>query len=102
MLTTHSQTVRITGRIFGVASGTDYNDTNPYQPNQLFWRQFIDIRTVKIVPDLRIFEATNVSRETGRKRIKDLAAQGIIEPKRTPTGRCLLSFEDAERLANAL
>jgi len=58
----------------------------------------VNIRNMKIVPDLRVFEVTNVSRETGRKRIRDLAEQGVIEPKRTPTGRCLLSFEDAERL----
>ena len=62
----------------------------------------MNIRKLKIVPDLRIFEATSVSRDHGRKRIKDLVAEGVIDPKRTPTGRCLLSFEDAERLANAL
>jgi len=62
----------------------------------------MDIREAKIVPDLRLFEAVNVSRETGRERIRDLIALGEISPKRTPTGRCLLSFEDAERLANAL
>ena len=61
-----------------------------------------NIRTLKIVPDLRVFEAVRVSRDHGRKRIKDLTAQGLIDPLRTPTGRCLLSFEDAERLANAL
>ena len=57
-----------------------------------------NIRTMKIVPDLRVFEVANVSRERGRKRIQELAALGVIEPKRTPTGRCLLSFEDTERL----
>ena len=62
----------------------------------------MDIRDVKIVPDLRVFEAACVSREHGRKRMQALAARGAIEPKRTPTGRCLLSFHDAERLANAL
>ena len=62
----------------------------------------MNIRKMKIVPDLRIFEAMSVSRDHGRKRIKDLAVEGAIKPKRTPTGRCLLSFEDAERLANAL
>ena len=51
-----------------------------------------------MVADLRIFEAANVSRERGRKRIRELSALGVIDPKRTPTGRCLLSFEDAERL----
>ena len=51
-----------------------------------------------MVADLRIFEVANVSRELGRKRIQELAALGVIEPKRTPTGRCLLSFEDTERL----
>ena len=51
-----------------------------------------------MVADLRVFEVANVSRERGRKRIQELAALGVIEPKRTPTGRCLLSFEDTERL----
>ena len=60
------------------------------------------IRSMKIVPDLRVFEAASVSRELGRKRIKELAESGEISPKRTPTGRCLLSFDDAERLAAAL
>ncbi len=62
----------------------------------------VDFSVMKIVPDLRVFEAANVSRETSRKRIQDLVALGTIEPKRTPTGSCLLSFEDAERLVNAL
>ena len=61
----------------------------------------MDIRTVKIVPDLRIFEAVSVSREKGRQTIRNLVEAGAINPKRTPTGRCLLSFEDAERLADA-
>lgn len=60
------------------------------------------IRDAKIVPDLRVFEALNVSREHGRKCRDKLAEQGVIDPRRTPTGRCLLSFADAERLANAL
>lgn len=62
----------------------------------------MSIRDAKIVSDLRIFEVSNVSREHGRKRRDELAAKGIIEPKRTPTGRYLLSFADAERLADAL
>ena len=62
----------------------------------------MNIKSEKIVPDLRLFEAVGVSHERGRKRIGELEAQGVIHPKRTPTGRCLLSLEDAERLANAL
>ena len=61
-----------------------------------------NIRTLKIVPDLRVFEAVRVSRDLGRRRIKDLTDQGRIEPLRTPTGRCLLSFEEVETLADAL
>ena len=60
------------------------------------------IRTLKIVPDLRVFEAVRVSRELGRRGIKDLTVQGLIDPLRTPTRRCLLSFDEAERLVNAL
>lgn len=62
----------------------------------------MNIRAAKIVPDLRVFEARRVSREHGRKRLRELAEAGVIAPERTPTGRCLLSFEDAERLAKAL
>ena len=61
-----------------------------------------NIRTLKIVPDLRVFEAVRVSRDLGRRRIKDLTEIGLIDPLKTPTGRCLLSFEEAETLANAL
>ena len=62
----------------------------------------MNIKTAKIVPDLRLFQTANVSKESGRKRMEELAKEGAISPLRTPTGRCLLSFEDAERLANAL
>ena len=61
-----------------------------------------NIRAMKIVPDLRVVEAVRVSRDRGRRRIKDLTDQGLIEPLRTPTGRCLLSFEEAETLAREL
>lgn len=53
----------------------------------------------KIVPDLRVFEAISVSRDTGRQRLQKLIKQGVIDPKKTPTGRCLLSITEAERLA---
>ena len=62
----------------------------------------MDIREAKIVSDLRIFEAASVSREHGRGRLRDLVAEKKISPKRTPTGRCLLSFRDAEILVDAL
>jgi ribosomal protein S25 len=62
----------------------------------------LDIREAKIVPDLRLFTALNVSREHGRKRLRELEEQGVVDPLRTPTGRTLLSFEEAERLSAAL
>lgn len=62
----------------------------------------MDIRNAKIVPDVRVFEAANVSRDHGRERLRDLVAERKISPRRTPTGRCFLSFGDAEILANAL
>jgi hypothetical protein len=62
----------------------------------------LSIRQAKIVPDLRVYSTENVSREHGRKRLKELQEQGLVKPLRTPTGRTLLSFEDAERLAAAL
>jgi hypothetical protein len=62
----------------------------------------VKIRDAKIVSDLRIYGALNVSKEHGRKRLGELQARGEIEPLRTPTGRTLLSFKDAERLSAAL
>ena len=62
----------------------------------------MDIKTEKIVSDLRIYEAAKISKEHGRGCLKDLKAKGVIAPLHTPTGRCLLSIEDAELLANAL
>ena len=62
----------------------------------------MDIEMEKIIPDLRVFEVVNVSKEVGRDRIRNLTALGEISPKRTPTGRCLLSIEDVKRLVNAL
>lgn len=62
----------------------------------------MNIRTVKLVTDLRVFEAKNVSKDYGRRRVKDLEGEGEISPKRTPTGRCLLSYEEVETLADAL
>lgn len=62
----------------------------------------MDIREAKIVPDLRVYAIRNVSKEHGRKRLTELSAQGAVQPLRTPTGRTLLSFEEAERLAAAL
>ena len=62
----------------------------------------MNIRDAKIVPDTRVYPFSNVSKEAGRKVMENLASQGVIEPHVTGTGRRLLSFEDAERLANAL
>ncbi len=60
------------------------------------------IRKQAVIPDLRVYEANGVCREHGRKRRDALAKEGVIKPKRTPTGRCLLSIDDAERLEAAL
>lgn len=62
----------------------------------------MNIKNAKIVPDLRIFQTANVSKEHGRKRMQELEKRGVISPLRTPTGRYLLSLEDAERLAHEL
>ena len=62
----------------------------------------MNIQDAKIVPDTRIYPVRSVSKEAGRKILEDLEARGVIEPHRTATGRRLLSFVDAERLANAL
>jgi hypothetical protein len=62
----------------------------------------MEIREAKIVPDLRVYAVHNVSKEHGRRRLMALQAEGVIQPLKTPTGRTLLSFEEAERLASAL
>ena len=62
----------------------------------------MNIRNAKIVPDLRVFGAANVSKEHGRKRMKALQDEGRIDPLLTPTGRYLLSFTDTETLVDAL
>ena len=60
-----------------------------------------DLMSQPMISDLRVYEAANIHRDTGRKQLKKLEAQGIISPRRTPTGRKLLSIDDAERLANS-
>lgn len=60
------------------------------------------IRNVPLVPAGKLFDAINVSREHGRKRMRELQAEGVINPLVTPTKRPLLSFADAERLVAAL
>ena len=60
----------------------------------------MEIRDAKIVPDLRLFQAQGVSKEWGRKVMAELIEKGEISPLKTPTGRCLLSLADTERLAN--
>ena len=60
------------------------------------------IRDVKIVPDLRLFQAQGVTKEWGRKVMAELVEEGEINPLKTGTGRCLLSFKEAERLATEL
>ncbi len=62
----------------------------------------MSIREVPMVNDLRIYQFKNVSKEHGRKRLAELQEQGLIRPVATPTGRKLLSFRDAEALAEAL
>ena len=62
----------------------------------------MNIMNAKIVPDLRVFEVMRVSRDHGRKRLKALITKGEIEPLKTPTGRFLLSFEEAKTLARKL
>ena len=62
----------------------------------------MDIRNAKIVHDIRVFEAANVSRDHGREKLRYLMAEQKVSPLRTPTGRCFLTFREAEILANAL
>ena len=62
----------------------------------------MNIRQASIVPDTRVFAFMGLSKEAGRKRMKELEASGAIKVLRTPTGRRWLTVVDAERLAAAL
>ena len=67
------------------------------------WRkQVTDIREAKIVPDTNVYQVRRVSQRAGRKVLAELRSSGAISPLITGTHRRLLSFDDAERLANAL
>ena len=56
----------------------------------------------KVVSDLRVYHARQVSTDYGRKVMEELARRGEIAPYRSPTGRHFLTFEEAEILARAL
>jgi len=62
----------------------------------------MSLRAAKIVSDLKVYQAKNTSKEKGRKVLADLKERGVIAPDKTRTGRNWLTFDDAERLANAL
>ena len=62
----------------------------------------MDISKKQIISDLRIYEAASVSKDHGRACLKVLEVRGVVNPLRTPTGRCLLSVADAELLAENL
>ena len=62
----------------------------------------MSIRTARIVPDLQVYRFRGVSKEYGRAVMEELERQGEISVEITSTGRRRLSFEDAEKLAQAL
>jgi len=62
----------------------------------------MNICDAKIVPDTRIYPLRSVSKEAGRKVMEDLRSRGVIDPMITGTHRRLLSFVEAQILADAL
>jgi hypothetical protein len=56
----------------------------------------MDLYDAKIVQDVRLFGAVGVSAKCGRKVLDVLESQGVVSPLRTPTGRTVLSFREAE------
>ena len=62
----------------------------------------MNLKDAPLIADTRLFAYRNVSIETGRKRARELEAQGEISIVRTGTRRRWLTVEDAERLADAL
>lgn len=62
------------------------------------------LSTAKIIPPARLLAALaaeGVSREHGARTIEKLVAEHAIEPLVTPTGRKLLSFEEAQIVSDA-
>lgn len=62
----------------------------------------MDIKAIPLVNPLRVYEARHVSRERGRKILRELEEGGEISPVKTSTGRVLLTFRDTEIVAAAL
>ena len=62
----------------------------------------MSILEAKIVPDTRIYPLQSISKEAGRKVMEDLRSRGVIDPMITSTNRRLLSFAEAQILADAL
>ena len=61
-----------------------------------------NIREAKIIPDTCVYQVRRVGTRTGRKVMDGLTAKGEINPLITSTRRRLLSFGEAETLADAL
>ena len=56
----------------------------------------IDLQDAKIITDTALFREHKISQRAGRRRMKELAEQGVIEPLQTPTGRTFLSFSEVQ------
>ena len=54
----------------------------------------------KLIPDSRVWPFLNVSRDKGRRDLRDLEGRGLVTPKRSPTGRIEVSFNDLVTLAH--
>ena len=61
-----------------------------------------DISEAKVIPDTNVYQVRRVSQRAGRRVLEELRAKGAIDPLITGTHRRLLSFGEAETLANAL
>ena len=60
------------------------------------------MRDAALIPDLNVYAYRHVSKELGRKRLAELERAKRVTPVTTASGRKLLSFRDAEALAEAL
>lgn len=56
----------------------------------------------KLIHDRRLFVLEGVSREMGRRVLRELEQRGVVAPERSPSGRRYLSAEEAERFHEAL
>ena len=60
----------------------------------------MELLDAKIIACTKVWPTLGVGRDKGRRDLKKLEAEGLVSPKRTPTGRSDLSYRDLFALAS--